>query len=133
MLVLVLPFAGMAAHTSLVFISPSFAGYGKLKKLALMVIAYKSTSEEIGFLREMFDRFDLQKDGEVSLDEFKTVLADYEYSDEELERMFRALDLDGTGQIHYSEFLAATIEAHGKIGEEQIAEAFDQIVSIVGW
>lgn len=66
-----------------------------------MVIAYKSTSEEIGFLREMFEKYDLQKDGELTFDEFRTVLADYEYSNEELELMFRALDLDGSGQIHY--------------------------------
>ena len=107
----------------------TFAGYGKLKKLALMLIAYKSTSEEIGFLRQMFDRFDIKHDGEVTLEEFKTVLAEYEYSDEELECMFRAMDLDRTGVVHYSEFLAATFEAHGAINEEQIAECFDRLDS----
>lgn len=47
---------------------------------------------------------------------------DYEYSDDELERMFKAMDLDGTGVVHYTEFLAATIESHGSISEEQVAE-----------
>jgi len=105
----------------------TFADYGKLKKLALMLIAYRSTSEEIGYLRRMFETFDLQHDGEVTLEEFKAVLEDYEYSDAELERMFRAMDLDGTGLVHYSEFLAATIEAHGSISEEQVAECFDRL------
>ena len=39
--------------------------------------------------------------------------------------MFAAIDIDGTGVIHYSEFLAASIEAHGSIDEERIADAFD--------
>lgn len=35
--------------------------------------------------------------------------------------------MDGTGKIRYTEFLAATIEAHGAISEERLAEAFDRI------
>jgi calcium-dependent protein kinase len=135
----------------------SFAGYGKLKKLSLMVIAYKSTSEgkkhrdidvhmetasfadrnlthslslskEIGFLRKMFNRFDKLKDGEISLAEFKEAFSEhYDYTDEELERLFEGIDIDGTGSVHYSEFLASTIEAHGSIDEERLAEAFDRI------
>ena len=38
--------------------------------------------------------------------------------------MFRAMDLDQTGVVHYSEFLAATFEARGAISEEHIAECF---------
>jgi EF-hand domain pair len=38
-------------------------------------------------------------------------------------------DLDGTGQIRYTEFLAATIEAQGAISEERLAEAFDRLDS----
>jgi hypothetical protein len=39
-------------------------------------------------------------------------------------------DVDGTGVVKYSEFLAATIEAHGVISEERLAEAFDRIVRL---
>jgi Ca2+-binding EF-hand superfamily protein len=103
----------------------TFATYGRLKKLALLVIAYKSTNEEIGFLRRVFRKFDKSSDGEISLDDFKETLSEYHYTDEELERMFNAIDIDGTGLVHYSEFLAASIEVHGSIDEERIAEAFD--------
>lgn len=105
----------------------TFAGYGRLKKLALMVIAYKSTEEEIGFLRKIFGYFDSVRDGEIEFEEFKSALSVYHYTDCELEKMFVAMDLDGTGKVHYSEFLAATIEAHGTISEERIAEAFDRL------
>ena len=103
----------------------TFASYGRLKKLALLVIAYKSTSEEIGYLRKMFRKFDTTSDGDISLGDFKTALTPYNYSEADLESMFNAIDIDGTGVIHYSEFLAASIEAHGSIDEERIAEAFD--------
>jgi len=106
----------------------AFASYSKLKKLALMVIAYKSTSDEIGELKKMFERFDNDKNGEITLAEFKATLSGhYEYSDEELERMFKGIDIDGTGTVHYCEFLAATMESVGAIDEERIAEAFDRI------
>lgn len=106
----------------------AFSEYGRLKKLALLVVAYKSTTEEIGFLREMFERFDVEKDGEISQDEFQRVLSThYDYSSEELQVMFQGIDVDGTGSVHYSEFLAATLEAHGMLDEERLAEAFDRL------
>ena len=38
-------------------------------------------------------------------------------------------DLDGTGHIRYTEFLASTIEARGAIDERRLAEAFDRLDS----
>jgi calcium-dependent protein kinase len=106
----------------------TFAGYTKLKKLALYVIAHKSSADEIGFLQQLFrNRFDVEKDGVISLDEFKEALSVYSYTDDELEAMFHAIDIDGCDSLAYSEFLAATIEAHGSIEEGRIAEAFDRL------
>lgn len=107
----------------------SFATYGKLKKLALLVVAYKSTDEELGFLRKIFFKFDITKNGEISIVEFKEAMTVYQYTDEELEFMFQALDIDCTGKVHYSEFLAGSLEAHGNIDESRIAEAFDRLDS----
>jgi len=38
-------------------------------------------------------------------------------------------DIGSTGYIEYTEFLAATIEVHGAINEERLAEAFDRLDS----
>jgi len=108
----------------------AFSEYAKLKKLALLIVAYKSTTEEIGFLRAMFEKFDTEKDGEITEDEFQRVLSThYDYTVEELASMFSGIDVDGTGSVHYSEFLAATLEANGMLDEERLAEAFDRLDS----
>lgn len=106
----------------------AFSEYSKLKKLALMVIAYKSTSVEVGQLKELFTKFDANGTGDITLDEFKSLVSShYDYSEAELESMFNGIDIDGSGLVHYCEFLAATMESHGAINEERIAEAFDRI------
>ena len=69
----------------------NFASYGTLKKLALMVIAHKSTSEEIGFLRKLFSKYDTLKNGVITLPEFKKALMDYDYTEVELEELFAAI------------------------------------------
>lgn len=98
----------------------AFAGYNWLKKLALIVIAYQSTSDEIGVLKTMFKMYDRNNNGEITLDEFKATLAErYAYTNAELEAMFKAIDVDGTGIVHYCEFLASTLESHGSIDEHR--------------
>ena len=49
------------------------------------------------------------------------------YEDEQIKAMFDSVDVDETGIIHYTEFLAAALEAHGHIEEDQLAEAFDRL------
>lgn len=108
----------------------AFSQYGTLKKLALMVVAYQSTEAEIGLLRRVFKRFDILQNGEISREEFFEALIEvYDYTPKEVETIFNGIDVDGTGSVHYSEFLAATIEAHGSIDEDRLAEAFNRIDS----
>lgn len=107
----------------------NYSNYSKLKKVALMVIAHKSTTDEIGILRKVFMQYDVDKNGVLSYEEFKKAFDAAGYSEEECERMFDACDLDGSGKIRYTEFLAATIEAQGAISEERLAEAFDRLDS----
>ena len=58
---------------------------------ALLVIANKSTSDEIGILRKVFEEYDTDNSGVISLDEFKAALQIYGYSDDELEDMFEGM------------------------------------------
>jgi calcium-dependent protein kinase len=104
----------------------NFANHSRLKKLALMVMAHRSTSDEIEILRRMFKKYDNSR-GYFTLEGFKKALRDYLYTDAELERIFKGMDIDGNGTVHYFEFLAASMEAHGFINEQQIADAFDRL------
>merc|ERR1712038_1001422 len=107
----------------------NYSTHKTIQKLALMVIAHKSNSQEIGFLRNVFKRYDKDRDGKIDLTEFKRCLSKYNYSDKEIEKLFNAADLGGTGQLQYTEFLAATIESTDLVTEERLAEAFDRLDS----
>lgn len=106
-----------------------YAGYSKLKKVAMMVVAHKSNTEEIGILRKMFQQYDTNKSGDITYQEFVEALSSSGYTEEQLRPIFEAVDIDGSGHIRYTEFLAATMELHGAIREELLAEAFDRLDS----
>lgn len=107
-----------------------YAGYTKLKKMALMIVAHRSTCEEIGILRKVFQKYaSHNKGGCISYEEFRDAWKESGLPPEDTKAVFDAVDLDGSGRIRYTEFLAATIEAQGAISEERLAEAFDRFDS----
>lgn len=106
-----------------------YADTGEFRKLALNVIAKKSTSEEIFELRAVFDEFDTLNSGTITLAEFKAALMRFSYSDDEIEEIFRKVDINQTNVINYTEFLAATLETQGVIEEYRLSECFDQMDS----
>ena len=56
-----------------------------------MVVAHKSSSEEIGILRKVFQKYDKKKDGSIGYDDFSSALAEFGYSEEDLREMFEAV------------------------------------------
>jgi isocitrate dehydrogenase kinase/phosphatase len=58
----------------------------------------------IPVLREMFDRFDINKDGAVSLSELKKGLKD-RFSLQSIEEMFAEYDFDCNGCLDFNEFV----------------------------
>lgn len=113
-------------------IPESMRNYGEVsefKKMALMIIAHQSSTVEIIKLRKAFDQFDKENDGTISFEEFYDAIKSVceNYSDEDIETMFKSVDVGNDNKIYYLEFLAATLEAHGRITEERLAEAFDRM------
>lgn len=103
-----------------------YADTGEFRKLALNVIAKKSTSDEIFELRKVFSNFDTLDTGTITFKEFKNAIGQKNnYDDDEIECIFRKLDVNRNNEINYTEFLAATLEAQGEIKEYRLAEAFD--------
>ena len=107
----------------------NYAHYGKLKKLALIIVAHMCTTEDIGFLRKAFLKFDRKKTGKITFMAFKKCLAKYQFSNHYMDNLFKPVNLDGMGEMKYTEFLAATIESTDIVTEELIAEAFDRLDS----
>jgi calcium-dependent protein kinase len=73
-----------------------------LKKVALNVIAHKSSPLEIYQLRRIFCQYDSSNDGTISFDEFKQALKESQYTDKELEEIFSSIDVNADGVIMYT-------------------------------
>lgn len=115
-------------------IPESMRRYGEVsefKKMALMIIAHQSSTDEIIQLRKAFDQFDVANDGTINFSEFRDAIKSIcsKYSDEDIENMFKSVDVGRDDKIYYLEFLASTLEVHGRITEERLAEAFDRMDS----
>lgn len=63
----------------------------QLKKLALTVIAHRSTTKEITELRKVFESMDTERNGVITFEEFKAALEKMEYSEEELNEIFSSI------------------------------------------
>jgi len=99
----------------------------ELKKITLMFVAHISQAEEIIELRDLFYQYDTDRNGCLSLREFKNSLQALNYSDELINDMFREVDVGGDGLIFYTEFIAATLESLGVVEEDRLLKAFDRI------
>jgi len=98
------------------------------KKLALNVIAHRSSSADVVNLRKAFDQIDTSNDGVITAEEFHAALLNKcDYTSEEIHEMFDSIDVNRNGHIMYTEFIAASLEAQGQLEFDRIAEAFDKL------
>mmetsp|Transcript_234 Transcript_234/g.592 ORF Transcript_234/g.592 Transcript_234/m.592 type:complete len:509 (+) Transcript_234:115-1641(+) len=95
-----------------------------MKKMALFAVAQKSTVSEVEDMRKIFQTYDVEQDGAISLDEFRKAMKAFNYTEEEVISVFRGLDIDNSGVIQYTEFLAGTLAATSKLGEKKLQESF---------
>jgi len=114
--------------TAIVQSMTNFAKASKLKKAALMVIAHQSSSASLNELRAAFNGADTANNGVISEAEFQKLVRKF-VPQNQLGDLFKGVDVDKSGLVHYREFLAATIECQGRIQEEALAEAFDRLDS----
>mmetsp|Transcript_66709 Transcript_66709/g.168284 ORF Transcript_66709/g.168284 Transcript_66709/m.168284 type:complete len:543 (+) Transcript_66709:108-1736(+) len=90
-----------------------FQAENKLKKAALHVIARQLDESQIKQLRHVFMDLDVNGDGHLTMSELSEGLRRSELQGnvpEDLNELLKSLDVDGSGQIDYTEFLAATLE-----------------------
>ena len=101
-----------------------FTNGTRLRKLALLCIASQCSDADIHSLRESFIKLDTNKDGTLSIAELQQGIATVPGLDLQIEDMMREMDIDRSGRIDYSEFLASSIEEHIYLQEEKLCSAF---------
>lgn len=100
----------------------------RFKKAALHVLARQQDDGTLSALRQVFTELDQDGDGIITFNELKEGLKnsghDATFTSKELQHLARAVDADGSGEIDYTEFLAAAMERKAVVQESALWAAF---------
>jgi calcium-dependent protein kinase len=105
----------------------SFAEYSTVKKVALMIAAFQLDTEEISVLRDAFLEIDADRSGLITVEELAEALKSQNMNEAEVRRVFAGIDQDKSNKLHWTEFLAATLEMVGEVEEERLLDAFERM------
>ncbi|CAM9377473.1 unnamed protein product, partial [Hapterophycus canaliculatus] len=102
--------------------------YGKLKRVALGVIAHSLTPQEIRKLRIEFQNVDVEGRGEISPMDLQNALNKSDnYTKEDVEKLFEQMDIDQDGTIGFTEFVAACLHEQHVNKDENLRLAFERL------
>jgi len=103
----------------------SFQKATRLKKAALQIIASNVDEKAITQLRDAFIALDVDGDGVLTAEELKTCLAgSMQNIPDDIQKLAQELDVDGSGGIDYTEFIAAALDMKMYTQEEACWKAF---------
>ena len=105
-----------------------FVKENRLKQAVLQFISNQfNLKKEEEELQALFKEFDLKKTGQISKEIFYKKLIEL-YGENEgkeiCDKIFQRLDLDGSGEISYDEFLSAMIDGKKVLTEDRLEKAF---------
>lgn len=103
----------------------NWASQQRFKKIALTAIATQLNEVEIKSLKDTFQLLDANGDGSLTLDEVKSGCEKHQVTlPDGFEEIFKQLDSDGSGQVDYTEFIAATMDEAMSRREDLLWAAF---------
>jgi calcium-dependent protein kinase len=102
----------------------TFANHSKMKQAALTAISVQASPDDIRELKELFKNLDKNGDGSLTLEELRVGLQGKE-NGETLLSIMESADTDNSGEINYTEFIAATIDANLFMREDYLRTAFE--------
>jgi len=104
-----------------------FGKTSKFRRSCLEIMAWSLTSEERAKVREDFLKMDVDKKGTISLKELENVIeASYDITDEEVKKIFNALDTNNNEVIQYSEFLVSMVSTRIVMHDDMLQAAFNK-------
>ena len=103
----------------------NYSSSNKLKKAVLTFIASRLSEKEVKKLKENFQKIDTNGDGMLSLEEVKKAISHNKgISLSNVEQIFKSIDTDNSGNIDYTEFIAASLDKNIYLQENKLYEAF---------
>lgn len=97
---------------------------GVLEKAAIAAAAHRLQDGQIGALRTVFEKMDRNGDGVLSAQELCDGLKGSGVPTAEIKEMLQDIDMDGSGMIEYTEFVAGVYSFQGSIQEHAIDDIF---------
>ena len=103
-----------------------FAAMNKFKKMGMLAVAKTLSKEEIAGMKEVFQAFDTDRSGTVTISELMDGLRKkgVDKAASEVAELVKSMDMDGNGELDYEEFIAATLSTAKMENEDNLARAF---------
>jgi calcium-dependent protein kinase len=98
----------------------SFEHSSKLRQICMTFVATQLNDSEVSYLREVFETLDENGDGCLSKEELTKGMQATHLTQDDIEHLME-LDSDGSGEIDWTEFLAAAIDMQ-KIRKKEVIE-----------
>lgn len=103
----------------------AFTAKNKLEKVCLTVLAKEMKDEDIKDLKAVFTALDANNDGMLTYDELKQGMKNAKIAiPDDIMATLGKIDSDGSGQIDYTEFIAAALDKKLYLKEESLWSAF---------
>ncbi|KAF4704967.1 hypothetical protein FOZ62_007131 [Perkinsus olseni] len=104
----------------------SFGNFRRLERAVLTVIAFNTSSREMEQMRETFITLDKDNSGGLSPQEIVSGLRrlDIEIPDD-IDQILESVDADQSGEVDYTEFVAAVMDRNNVMQKEAVDAAFN--------
>ena len=85
------------------------------------------TKEEVARLQQVFHKLDKNQDGMLQYEELLDGYEEFygDFAKAEVDRIFKLVDVDNSGEIDFSEFVTATVNRGELLKEEKLKAAFE--------